>query len=117
MIPLDLPHKDPIKFAKFIISKNDDEAIVKVEFTTLPSLPMLVEAAAQSSAALGDGKKKIGYLVTVKNIELLSPIKLFEYSVKVRTSHTIDKLNYFTFEVYTSKDIAILKGEFIIALT
>ena len=117
MIPLNLPHQDPIKFAKYVISKNADiEAIVRIAFDTLPSLAMLVEAVAQSSAAFGEGDAKMGYLVTIKNIELIQKATSLEYDAKIKSAHQIEQLSYFEFEVLDREEL-IAKGEFIIALS
>jgi len=115
MMELNLPHKDPIRFAKYIISRDDKEALVRIAFETKPSLAMLVEAVAQSSAAFGDGDAKMGYLVTIKNIELLESANFLEYDAKIKSSHQIEQLNYFEFEVF-NKELLIATGEFIIAL-
>ena len=115
MTELNLPHLDPIKFAKYVISRDDKEAIVRIGFDSVPSLGMLVEAVAQSSAAFGDGDPKMGYLVTIKNIELIQKASSLEYDAKIISAHQIDKLNYFTFEIF-DKEILVAKGEFIIAL-
>lgn len=115
MKALNLPHKDPILFAKSVIQTQDDTNSVKIEFDTIPSLPMLVEAAAQSSAAFDTGNGKMGYLVTLKNIKLFQKPCSLNYVVNVTSEQQIDALTYFTFETY-DEDILIAKGTFIIAL-
>ena len=115
MKELNLPHKEPIKFAKYIVSKEDTSAVVKVQFDEIPNLPMLVEAAAQSSAAFSNEENKMGFLVTLKNIKLLSKPYSFEYNIKVIFEHQLDSLVYFNFEVY-DENVQIATGIFIIAL-
>lgn len=115
MKELNLPHKDPIRFAKHAVSKDGDTYTVKVKFETVPSLPMIVEAAAQSSAAFDDGNSKMGFLVTLKNIKLLEKPTALEYDVKVTSGAQIDSLTYFSFETFDN-DLVIAKGTFIIAL-
>lgn len=115
MKELNLPHKEPIKFAKYIVSKEDTLAVVKVQFDEIPSLPMLVEAAAQSSAAFSNEENKIGFLVTLKNIKLVNKPCSFEYNIKVIFEHQLDSLTYFNFEAY-DEDILVVNGIFIIAL-
>ena len=115
MKELNLPHQEPIKFAKYIVSKEDTSAVVKVEFDEIPSLPMLVEAAAQSSAAFSNEENKMGFLVTLKNIKLLNKPQALEYDVKVTFEHQLDALTYFNFEVY-DEGILMANGIFIIAL-
>ncbi|WP_415396535.1 hypothetical protein [Sulfurimonas sp. CS5] len=115
MKELNLPHQEPLKFARYIVSKDDILAVVKVQFNEIPTLPMLVEAAAQSSAAFDDGDEQVGFLVTLKNIKLLNKPIALEYDIKVIFEYQLDSLTYFKFEVY-DKDIAVSNGIFIIAL-
>lgn len=115
MKELNLPHQEPLKFAKYIVSKDDISAVVKIQFYDIPSLPMLVEAAAQSSAAFSYNNDKIGFLVTLKNIKLLNELSSTEYNVKVIFEYQLDSLTYFNFEVY-DEEILVANGVFIIAL-
>ena len=115
MKELNLPHLAPVRFAKYLISKESDWALVRVEFDSPPSLAMLVEAAAQSSAAFSDGSEKMGFLVTLKNIKLLQKAEATEYDVRVTYKHALDALTYFSFEV-NDKEKVIASGVFVIAL-
>ena len=115
MKELNLPHKDPIRFAKDVVSKEGDTYTVKVHFDTIPSLPMIVEAAAQSSAAFDDGHAKMGFLVTLKNIKLLKKPTARDYEVKVTSGAQVDSLTYFSFEAFDTTSL-IATGTFIIAL-
>lgn len=115
MKELNLPHRAPLNFAKHSISKENDTYTVQVAFDTIPTLAMIVEAAAQSSAAFGDGENKMGYLVTLKNIKLLEKPIALEYEVKVTSGAQVDALTYFTFETY-DKELLVAKGTYIIAL-
>ncbi len=115
MKELNLPHLAPIRFAKYLISEEDDTKVVKVAFETIPSLSMLVESAAQSSAAFDDGSGRMGFLVTLKNIKLFEKPSALEYSVAVTSGQAIDSLTYFTFEIF-DEDKLIVSGTYIIAL-
>ena len=115
MKELNLPHRDPIRFAKNIISKEGDTYTVKVKFDTVPSLPMIVEAAAQSSAAFDDGSSKMGFLVTLKNIKQIETPSALEYEVKVTSGAQVDALTYFSFEMFDNS-LLVASGTFIIAL-
>lgn len=115
MRELNIPHQEPIKFAKYVLSRDANVAVVRVEFSTVPTLPMLVEAAAQSSAAFGDGEIKSGFLVALKNIKLLHKADLMQYDIKITAEHQLDSLSYFSFEVVT-KDILLINGSFTIAI-
>ena len=119
MKEINLPHKDPVKFAKYVISNNGDIAFVKVEFTTLPSLAMIIEASAQSTAGLSSsGKSQMGYLVSLKNIKLLKELTNLKYDVKIVKEHELGALTYFYFEVYeeNKREDSLVKGTFIIAI-
>jgi hypothetical protein len=113
---LKLPHQAPIRFAKYVISKEENTAVVKVKFDTIPSLPMIVEAAAQSSAALSDTESKMGFLVTLKNIKLLEKLNALEYDIKVSLEHQFEDFRYFSFEVYYN-NILVATGVFIVSVT
>ncbi|MFT5835697.1 MAG: hypothetical protein ACI9RG_000590 [Sulfurimonas sp.] len=113
MIELNLPHQAPVRFAKYIISKDETCAIVRAEFESLPSLAMLVEAAAQSSAAFSDGEEKMGFLVTLKNVKLLEKVEFLEYDIEVTFQHMLESLSYFSFEV-KNQDSIIASGIFVI---
>lgn len=115
MKELNLPHQDPIRFAKYIISKDETSALVRVEFTSLPSLAMLVEAAAQSSGAFSEAEEKMGFLVTLKNVKLLQKAEALEYDIRVTYQHSLDALTYFSFEVISAKRL-IASGVFVIAI-
>ncbi|MDR2081248.1 MAG: hypothetical protein LBP54_05120 [Campylobacteraceae bacterium] len=66
---LKLPHKPPILFAKEILDKGADWAVVSAEFPKTPTLGMIMESAAQSSAALSDSEDE-GYLLSCSNLIL-----------------------------------------------
>jgi hypothetical protein len=50
---MNLPHQAPIRFVEKIIEKNEDFYLVACSFPYIPTLSMVSEAAAQSSAAFG----------------------------------------------------------------
>jgi len=114
MTKLNLPHKEPLLFAKELIKRNENEAVVKITFDTIPSLAMLTEAAAQSSAAFSTKQQKNAQLVMLKNVKLLEKIKEKEYLVEVQSSITLEHLNHFYFKV-VEKTITIATGNFVIA--
>lgn len=115
MTKLNLPHQEPIRFAKYVLSKDETTAIVKVEFDSIPTLPMIVESAAQSSAAFGDGCVRDGVLVSLKNVKLLHSPKALDYNVKVVSEHKMGAMTYFSFE-FLENDVLIVTGSFIIAV-
>ncbi|WP_321778458.1 hypothetical protein [Sulfurimonas sp.] len=120
MSKLNLPHKAPVRFAQEVIYKELDKdiAVVSVKFDSLPSLAMIVEAAAQSSAAFGGNDKKMGFLVSLKNIKLLEELKSLDYYVEIFAQHQLAGLSYFNFKVFIKeeKEKVLANGTFIIAL-
>ena len=84
MKELVLPHVAPIRFAKYVISKEGFVAVVKNEFATVPTLGMLIEAVAQSSVALAadDYAGSVGYLTTLKNVKLLQKPTALEFDIE-----------------------------------
>ncbi len=101
MTELTLPHLYPIRFAKYIISKGDDVAVVRSEFQTVPSLGMMVEASAQSSAVFAseDEKGKVGYLTLLKNVKLLTTPTSLTYDISLTLTHKSEGVGYISFEV------------------
>ena len=115
MSKLNLPHKEPLLFAKELITLNENEAIVRIVFKTLPSLAMLTEAAAQSSAAFSTEKEKMAQLVMIKDIKLLNPIEKKEFVVEVDLSLILGNLKHFNFKVL-EKTLTIATGSFVLTL-
>ena len=115
MKPLYLPHTWPIRFAKHIIFAEPTRARVKIAFEEIPTLPMLIEAAAQSSAAFSDGSEKAGFLVSLKNIKLLERLDLLEYEAQISCEHQMDPLAYFNFEIFDGQTM-VAKGSLVIAI-
>lgn len=95
--------------------KDDKEALVKVEFGSIPTLPMITEAAAQSSAAFGSSDVSLGFLVTIKNVKLLQTPQALHYNVKIINEHNMGAMTYFSFE-FLEEDVVIATGSFIIAV-
>ena len=115
MKKIKLPHGEYIKFAQFILSNDGEVAIVQIEFKYLPSLAMIVEASAQSTAGLAIGEPKMGYLVSLKNIKLINELKFLKYNVKIMKQHALGRLTYFDFEVFLESKV-FTTGTFMIAI-
>jgi len=92
MNEIKLPHLAPIKFAKRILSKDEKSADVLIEYTQVPTLPMLVEAAAQSSASFRLNDKEGGFLVSLKGIKLLEQPTKMRFVAHVIDKHRLDKM-------------------------
>lgn len=111
-----LPHQEPIKFAKYIIKKELNKAKVKVEFDEVPSLALLIEGAAQSSAALGDAEDKNAYLVSLRDVNLLKKAELKSFEIEVKHEFNLENMNSISFNVFENKR-NIASGSFVIAIS
>lgn len=115
MLEVNLPHLKPLRFLKEIVDKNLDIAKTRVEFDSVPSLAMLVEAAAQSASALGDGKTKTAYLAALKNIKLLCPLNEKNFEIEVQNQHSLENMKLISFSVFEKK-VTVASGSFTIAI-
>ena len=116
MQELNLPHQSPVKFAKYIISQDETWARVQVGFDSLPSLGMLIESAAQSSAAIGTNESsKMGFLVSLKNIKLLNPPTKNILEVKVKNEHSMENMKMMSFDIFEDERV-ITSGSFMLAI-
>ncbi|SFV62640.1 3-hydroxydecanoyl-[ACP] dehydratase [hydrothermal vent metagenome] len=113
MQELSLPHIAPIRFADKILFKEETTARVSLTFDSLPNLGMMIEAAAQSSAAFSDGTKKGGFLVSLKNIKLLQKPTKLELEVSLSNEHTLQDMSYFSFLIYEGS-VELVSGSFVI---
>ena len=114
MQELNLPHEEPIRFAKYIVSKESNRARVEIGFDEIPSLAMMIEAAAQSSAAIGESDATMGFLVSLKNIKLLtSPTKTI-LEVEVVNEHNMENMKMMSFDIFED-ETKISTGSFMIA--
>jgi hypothetical protein len=101
---LKLPHKPPILFAKEILDKTEDLAIVLVEFPKPPTLGMMMEAAAQSSAALSNSEKE-GYLLSCSNLIMHKKPTGVKFSVHIKSIMSSPSLNELYFEMKKQESI------------
>ena len=113
---MNLPHQAPIRFAKEIIEKGENFFIIKCSFPYIPTLPMISEAAAQSSAAFAQDNKEpiIGFLVSLKNIEKISEFTKEDYQIIISKSFNFGNMTEYKFEVSDEYTI-YAKGELTIA--
>lgn len=115
MTEIKLPHLAPIKFAKFTLEKDEKSARVLVEFEQIPTLPMLIEAAAQSSAAFRTDDKESAFLVSLKDIKLLQKPTKTRLLAHVRDEHRLDKMRYVGFDVFQD-ETRVASGTLVIAV-
>ena len=116
MSELNLPHLYPIKFAKKVLYREDSTARVLVEFEEIPSLAMLIEASAQSTAAFSNGSKSSGYLASMKGVKLLRTLNAKHFEVTVIQKYSLKNMTFFDFEVY-EKETLCAQGSLTIVLT
>jgi len=114
MKELSLPHIAPIRFAKDIFSLEETEAKVALLFDEIPSLGMMIEAAAQASAAFGGADTKGGVLVSLKNIKLLLKPQKKALEVVLIKEHDLGNMSYFSFMVF-EESVELVNGSFVIA--
>jgi len=98
---MNLPHKDPLIFAKKIIEKNENSATVFCSFDQTPTLAMFLEAAAQSTIAFSKEEEiKIGFLTSAQNIKLHNKLKQSEYIIQVKKEIEVANMKKFYFESF-----------------
>jgi hypothetical protein len=114
---MNLPHQAPIRFAQEIIEKNENFYIVKCSFPYIPTLSMVCEAAAQSSAAFAQEKEEsiMGFLISLKNIKKISEFKKEDYQIKISKSFNFGTMTEYKFELFDENDTYAI-GELTIAL-
>jgi hypothetical protein len=105
---LNLPHKPPILFAHDIVSKDDNKVVVLVKFESIPTLAMMMEAAAQSSSAFCD-KSNEGYIISCSNLALHSYPKGHTFNAHIVSTMQADILNEIHFEI-KEDDVLISSG-------
>jgi hypothetical protein len=93
---MNLPHLPPLLFAKEVTKKEQNTLHVKCEFPYSPTLPMLLEAAAQASAGFSD-EVKAGFLVAASNIVLEKKVDKTELIIKVEKEMDIANMAVFSF--------------------
>ena len=78
-----------------------------MEFDEIPSLAMLVESAAQSASTIDKNSTiKSAYLVSMKNIELLTNPKKKYFEVEVVYEHNLDNMKLISFKIF--EDIKLI---------
>ena len=95
---MNLPHQEPILFAKKLIKKDENSLHVKCEFPYFPTLPMLFEAAAQSSAGFSSEQKE-GFLVAGSDIKLNKKVNKTELIIEVQKKINMGNMTMFDFTV------------------
>ncbi len=106
---MNLPHLPPVRFAQEVISRTEEEVQVLCVFPNVPTLPMLAEAAAQSTSAFSNSvTPQIGFLISLKEVVLFGDVLFLEYIIIVKNTATIGTFEEFYFEVFDKKTVPIL---------
>lgn len=102
---MNLPHGEELIFAKEVIKREINSATVLCEFAELPTLPMFIEAAAQSTSAFAPSDKTlIGFLVMSREVKLLAPPQEKQYHFKITREAEIGTMKKFFFEAFDRED-------------
>ncbi len=105
---MNLPHKEPILFAKKVLSNDDFTAQVECCFDLIPTFGMCIEACAQASSSLKDGKTE-GFLASISNVERLKELDKKIYIATIKQLYEIENMKLFYFELED-----YMKGKFAI---
>jgi len=113
---INLLHQKPVRFVDDIIKMEYEIAYVSCTFPYTPTLAMIFEAAAQSSIAFSQEKEpKIGFLVSLKNIELLKEPDMLSLTIKIKKEINLSLLNEFSFELINENNL-YAEGNFVVKL-
>ena len=117
MSDFSIPHLPPIRFVKKLIEADEVSAKVEVEFDEIPTLGMLIEAAAQSSSGIKDRTNDIrmGFVITLKDINLLEDVNSKNFIVHVKLVHKLDNFKSLSFETFENRQ-KVAQGTFSIVL-
>jgi len=113
-----IPHVFPIRFVKSLFFSDEQNASVTIEFEEIPTLGMMIEAAAQASSGISDEDKekvRMGFLIVLKNIKLLAELQSKKYLLNIHLDHKIDNFKSFSF-IVLDDDKKVVEGAISISL-
>lgn len=115
---MNLPHLPPIRFAKDVLFRGENRAKVLCEFPFIPTLPMLVEAAAQSTSAFSNtDTPKNGFLVLIKDVTLHAKAQSLICVVTIELKLSLGHSSEFFFEVFEKEgDVMCASGSVMLVL-
>lgn len=107
-----LPHKEPLLFAKKVIESDYDSALVEIEFGSLPTLAMNMEAAAQAFSFI-DRKQEgsWGVVAMIKDVILHQKALDTSCLCEVSIIQSIDAFYKVAFRTFTKNTGTISSGE------
>ncbi len=106
---MNIPHQAPLKFAQEVVTVNETNAQVKCQFPFVPTLAMLFEAAAQSSAAFSQEESKMGFIVSVKDAELMDDTPPLEVIIDLENKAVfgnVYEMGFSVFDINHTKEFA-----------
>lgn len=106
---MNLPHLAPVLFARKVLKRERNYLYVECHFPCLPTLAMLLEAAAQSSAGFEQDKQKEALLVAANNLIIYAKCDEKYAVIELKKEMEAFSMKKFSFKV---KDKA--SGEFTI---
>jgi len=107
-----LPHKEPLLFAKKLVSSNETSALVQVEFDSIPTLAMMAEAAAQTFSFIDiESNASWGVVAMIKDAALLQKPTASSYLCRVSMLQSIDPYYKVSFETLSLSETPICSGE------
>jgi hypothetical protein len=112
MLTKKLPHKYPVRFIKEVQVECEEYAESLVAFKEVPTLPAVVEAAAQNIIFIHSMYRDFegGVLTGMKNVELFKSLEVGEYNVKSTIVARLDNFCTLKFELL-DKNIIVANGE------
>jgi hypothetical protein len=107
-----LPHKEPLLFAKRAISSDENSAVVEVEFGSVPTLAMTVEAAAQAFSFIEiESDASWGVVAMIKDTVLSQKPTKSDYLCEVAIAQAIDPYYKVSFKTFSADEAPICSGE------
>ncbi|MGD9553739.1 MAG: hypothetical protein AB7V28_04995 [Arcobacteraceae bacterium] len=98
---MNLPHLPPILFAQKALEITPKTAKVSLLFPFLPTLGMFVEAAAQSSSVFAVNASQKGFIVSLKEIQLLKKSTQLEMTAYLTIETRVGEFMEISFTITT----------------
>lgn len=115
---IDIPHLPPIRFAQSVVEKRGEDCIVvECKFPQQPTIGELIEASAQASAGFGVQEGQNGFLVQVRDVEILKPIEHTTLFTQISLKVDIGAMTQFEFSFFSENNLQsqpLAKGGFTI---
>ncbi len=107
-----LPHKEPLIFAKNAVQSDAQSATVEIEFGCLPTLAMMIEAAAQAFAYIQlQSCGSFGVVTMVKNAVAHELRQETGYLCSVWITQALESYYQLSFETLSKENKLIASGE------